>query len=136
VDLVLLLVMVWSLLRDFDEAALWGLVGGACIDLYSAGPFGVNALALGITAILAATAGAVLRQSRGFVLLGYAPFGTITFQMLVLFTLQTLNWSVDWPAMVALVMLPSALLNTLLAPIVYWSLRALDERLQPQTLLG
>lgn len=135
-DLVLLLVMVWSVLRGFDEALVWGLFGGALIDLYSAGPFGVNVLALGVVAILAAAAGAVPRQARGLVLLAYAPFGTIVYELIALFVLQNLEWRVDWPSMVALVVLPSAILNTILAPVVYWPLRTLGERLQPQTILG
>jgi rod shape-determining protein MreD len=135
-DLVLLLIMVWSVLRGFDEALVWGLAGGVLVDLYSAGPFGVNVLALGVVAILAAVAGTTLRQARGLVLLAYSPFGTIVYQLITLFVLQNLDWRVDWPSMVALVVLPSAVLNTIFAPLVYWPLRALDERLQPQTILG
>jgi rod shape-determining protein MreD len=135
-DLVLLLIMVWSVLRGFDEALVWGLVGGVLVDLYSAGPFGVNVLALGVVAILAAVAGTTLRQARGLVLLAYSPVGTIVYQLITLFILQNLEWRVDWPSMVALVVLPSAILNTIVAPLVYWPLRALDERLQPQTILG
>jgi len=136
VDLVLVLVMVWSVRRGFDEATVWGLVGGGLVDLYSAGPFGVNVLALGVVAVLAAAAGSALRQARGLVLLAYSPFGTIVYELLALFILQNLGWRFDWPAMVALVVLPAAIVNTVVAPLVYWPLRALDERLQPQTLLG
>ncbi len=136
VDLVLLLVALWSSLRQLDEAVVWGLVGGACVDLFSAAPFGTGVLALGLTSVLAATVGSALRRAHGLLLLALVPLATIVFDLLLAVTLESQGWRVDWPGTVALIILPGCLVNTAAMPLVYWFLRAADGWFQPRLWLG
>ena len=39
-DLMLVLVVAWSLLRGVEEGLLWAFIGGVLLDLLSVGPFG------------------------------------------------------------------------------------------------
>jgi rod shape-determining protein MreD len=131
VQLVLLLVVVWSIWRELDEAVVWGLLGGAVVDVFSAGPFGASVLALGIVALVASSLGDLLRRYRLVALLVVAPVCTAVFSLALGLTLGRLGWHVDYPAMVALVLLPSCLANTVAAPLVYLALRAVGARLSP-----
>src|SRR5688500_709630 len=59
VNLVMLLVVAWSLLRGMQEGALAGAVGGLALDVVSGTPFGLHTSVLtligGITAVGEAT---------------------------------------------------------------------------------
>jgi rod shape-determining protein MreD len=45
-DLVLLLVLAWSLMGGFEQGIIWAIVGGMLQDLISAAPLGTTSLAL------------------------------------------------------------------------------------------
>lgn len=136
VDLVFLLVVLWATLRELDEATLWGLLGGALVDLLSAAPFGTSVLSLGLIAVAANTFGSALRRTNGLLLLAFVPLATIVYTLLHAFVLESVEWPVDWPATVALVVLPGAGLNTLATPFAYWFLRVADGWFQPRTWLS
>ncbi len=128
VDLVLLLVVGWAIMRDLDEAVLWGLLGGALVDLFSVAPFGTTVLALGVVAVLASWLSQLFRRSPFVAMLVLAPIATILGDLLRAVVLQRLGWPIDYPAAVALVILPGCLVNTLAAPVVYAALRVLGPR--------
>ncbi|MCZ7670303.1 MAG: rod shape-determining protein MreD [Chloroflexi bacterium] len=52
VQLLLLVVVSWTLLHGLEEGLVWAFVAGLCIDLFSIGPTGATALAY-LTAVLA-----------------------------------------------------------------------------------
>jgi rod shape-determining protein MreD len=135
-DLVLVLVVVWSALRSSEEALVWGLLGGALVDLFSVAPFGVGTLTLGVTAVLASALGGLLRRTNSLLVLLLPPLLTVIANLLMLFVLQSTGWPIDLPASVALVILPGALLNTLAGPFVYLFLRAATSWLQPRLRIG
>jgi rod shape-determining protein MreD len=45
-DLVLLIVMAWTLNATLEEGVIWAFVGGICTDLLSAAPLGTSAAGL------------------------------------------------------------------------------------------
>jgi rod shape-determining protein MreD len=135
-DLVLVLVVIWSALRSSEEALLWGLLGGAFVDLFSIAPFGVATLTLGVTALLASALGEQLRRTNGFLVLLLPPLFTIIANLLMLFVFQSTGWPIDLPSSVALVILPGTLLNTLAGPFAYLFLRAAAGWLQPRMRIG
>ncbi|MBN1250235.1 MAG: rod shape-determining protein MreD [Anaerolineae bacterium] len=51
-DLVLLLVVTWSIIRGADEGALWGFVGGVFCDLLSGSGLGLWTLSLTAVGLL------------------------------------------------------------------------------------
>ncbi|RLC61969.1 MAG: rod shape-determining protein MreD, partial [Chloroflexi bacterium] len=52
-DLMLLLVLMWAMVRGTDEGLVFAFVGGLILDLFSGGPLGTIALALLAVALLA-----------------------------------------------------------------------------------
>src|SRR5687768_10090640 len=48
VNLVLMLVAIWSLVRGAQDGLLAGLAGGLALDLMSGTPFGLNTVLLGL----------------------------------------------------------------------------------------
>jgi rod shape-determining protein MreD len=53
-DLVLLVVLAWSIARGVTEGAIFGILGGLALDVLSAGPFGLFTVLLGAIGTLAA----------------------------------------------------------------------------------
>src|SRR5918911_3711443 len=53
-DLVLLLVLAWSMIRGVAEGTVGGIAGGLALDLTSAAPFGLHTSLLGLTGSLTA----------------------------------------------------------------------------------
>ncbi len=128
VDLVLLLVAVWAITREPDEAVLWGLLGGALVDLFSVAPFGTTVLTLGVVAVAVSWLKQLLRRSPFLATLVLAPLATVVADLLRVLILQQLGWPIDYPAAVALVVLPGCVVNTLAAPVVYAALAVLRPR--------
>src|SRR5512136_2821125 len=52
-DLVLLIILSWTLSGDALGGILWGFMGGLCLDLFSGGPFGAAPLSLVLLAYVA-----------------------------------------------------------------------------------
>ncbi len=125
VDIVLLLVVGWAIMRELDEAVIWGLLGGALVDLFSVAPFGTTVLALGVVAVGVSWLAQLFRRSPFAAMLVLSPIATVVADLLRAVILQRMGWPVDYPSVVALVVLPGCVVNTLAAPIVYAALRTL-----------
>lgn len=133
INLVLLLVVIWGALHELDEAVLWGLLGGAMLDLFSAAPFGTNVLTLGLIGFLSGWVGSSLRRTQTIFVLGLGPLAVLVYDILLAFVMESLGWGVDWPATVALVIFPGILLNSLATPIVYWIARRASAIIYPSS---
>lgn len=95
-NLVLVVVVGWSLLRAGREGLLWAMVGGVMLDLFSAAPLGTFTVALLITA-LAAT---LLDETP---LRASLPLATVAmfllsplFHFVAMVLMQSLGWDVAW----------------------------------------
>jgi rod shape-determining protein MreD len=133
-DLVLVLVLAWAMVRNLEEGTIWALIGGLCLDLLSGTPFGVFSIALVVVMALA-----TLVQTRvfggGLVLPILFSFPlSLLFNGLALLMLNLLGRPVAWISAFEQVLLPAAGLNTgamvVLFPLVY----LLNRRLNPQPL--
>ncbi len=122
-NLLLVVVVCWSLLRSVPEGLLWAFAGGLGVDLVAGLPLGMTALALMPTCFLAG-----LGRSRVFA-------GSLTLPMLLvalatplfgwlnLLILQARGLPVDWAGATLRVIVPELILNLLLVPVVYPLLR-------------
>ena len=127
-ELMLLMVLAWSLLRGVEEGLVWAFVGGLILDLFSGGPLGASALALLIVSSLSSLVqGAVTRTS--FLLpMGAALVGTLVYQGLVLLVVQLARGDVPWVDSLLRLILPSLAVNTLLMPVMFQVLVWLDRK--------
>ena len=132
VDLVLLLTLSWTLVGEWQGGAVWGLIGGLCLDLLSGGPFGASALGLVVVAYAAGLTEGRLWRSHILLPLATVMLATGAYHLIVLATLAAAGHTVDWQASLAQVTLPTALLNTVFMLPVYGLVRGLHSWVRPE----
>ncbi|MDI3538036.1 MAG: rod shape-determining protein MreD [Bacillota bacterium] len=128
-DLVLILIGSIALNRGWGEGLLWGMVGGLLEDVFSSGLFGSHALAKTIIGFLLGLAeGQVFKENP---LLPAVAILLGTFLEEVLFFLAAGAFGqVRWTFLTALrqVIIPTALINSVIAPFVYLYVVRLGEK--------
>jgi rod shape-determining protein MreD len=129
VDLVLLLVVAWSIRRGIEAGLVWALFGGIAIDLLSAEPLGVSVVAFGFAAILTGSVGPVLRQTSVLLPLALTPLASVVATLVAALVLALVGWPIYWPATVALVVLPAAALDSLAMVVVYPLMALVDQHI-------
>lgn len=127
-DLMLLVVLAWTVVRGVDEGLMWGFIGGVIVDLLSGGPLGATPLALLAVAFLAGQP-----WGRGFGsslirLLLLVFLGVVVYHLVLLSVLVSMGHTVDWRFALTRVVGPSTLLNLVLAPLVRSPLAWLERR--------
>jgi hypothetical protein len=114
-DLVLLALVAWSLQRRVQTAWQWGIIGGLLVGFVSAVPFFVF-----IVGYLMAVGFSLLLRQRIWQVPLLAMFvatffGTLFIQLVTLVTLRVSGTVLPIGASINLIILPSILLNLLLA---------------------
>lgn len=122
-DLVLLIVVAWSLLRGTEEGMLWGFVGGVILDLLSGTPFGMCILAMVATCFLVSLGKVGFFPTHITLPLLAMCVATITYYLLSLFLLRAVASPVAWRETVVRIVLPATLLNGLCMPLIYGIMR-------------
>ncbi|MFN8524047.1 MAG: rod shape-determining protein MreD [Chloroflexota bacterium] len=118
-NVVLLLVVCWSLVRGFEEGTIVGLVGGLAMDFGSGAILGVHTSALALVSMLIALSESTLYRGSLAFFAGTAVLVTACYhgaQLLVLWAT-----SQDIPPFIQLVRVitPIVLINVLLFPAVF-----------------
>jgi rod shape-determining protein MreD len=127
-DLVLLLAVAWSIRRGIEDGLVVAILGGIALDLLSAGPVGSSVVAVGVACVLAGAVGPTLRRASVLLPLLLAPLTSVVATLLGALIMVILGWQLSWPSTVALVVLPSALLDSLAMLIVYPVVSFVDAR--------
>jgi rod shape-determining protein MreD len=132
IDLPLLVVVSWGLLAVPGEAGLWGFIAGIFLDLFSGLPFGTQTLALtsigllmGLTQTTIFTTNVILPPAAIFI-------ATVAYDVLILAIISTVGTPVQWNDYMIYRILPTAILNTFVLPLVYFPLLRLQRRVYPQ----
>lgn len=124
-DLALLIVVSWSLLRGTREGVIWGFIAGLAVDLFSGAPFGAATLSLMAVSFLSGLGEATVARAR-FVLPLIVMFAaTIVYDLIFLFIVWISDQRVAWLDSLVRIILPSAVLNAVLTPVVFIALRRL-----------
>lgn len=133
IDLVLLLVVAWGIIRGVHEGLLWGLIGGLALDVMSAVPFGTTTAALGIVGMIS---GLRLWQSlRGSLLwpLFVAVVVTAIYNGLMMALLALFGREWPWQEVVRQSVVPAAAWNAATMLPIYGLILLIHKRTEPKT---
>ena len=131
-DLVLLMVLCWSLLRGSKEGLIWALIGGIGLDLVSGAPFGTSSAILVALSLLAGVGELSVFRTHIVLPLIVTLIATLIYGLLFLLLLHVRGYSITWADSLTKVILPSTLYNVLLSPFVYKALYWLHRRTGPE----
>ena len=118
-DLVLLLVLAWSMLRGLAEGTIGGIAGGLALDLLSAAPFGLHAALLGGIGSLTALGEANLYRGSLPLFLVTAAVATVGLHGGTLLVMQTTGQETFGLLRFVQFVVPTMLLNALLMPLAF-----------------
>ena len=127
-DLALILVVACGVLAPLSEAVEWGLYLGILLDLSSGLPFGIQTISLTLVGILVS-----LGQSTFFrgnvIATPIAMIGaTLVYDVLILAFLALFGASIQWNDSLVRVVLPTAVVNAVIMPIIYFPLHLVQRR--------
>jgi rod shape-determining protein MreD len=125
-ELPLLLVVGWAMLRGWEEGLLVGLLGGFLTDIVSAAPFGVNVVGMGAVGAVAGIAMTRVAHTSPVLPVLAATSGSLLAFAVSVFGLQAAGWVVHWERALILQALPTALLSGLCMAAIFPALRGLD----------
>lgn len=131
-DLPLLVVTSWSLLRGAREGIVWGFVGGVAVDLLSGAPFGAATLSMMLVGFLAGLGKTSVFRAH-VVFSALAMFlATVVYDLVFLFILwisgtQSAGPAI-WAGSLVRIILPSAVLNAVLMPLIFGVMGMLNNR--------
>lgn len=128
IDLPLVFVVNWSLLQGAREGMIWGFVAGLAVDLFSGAPFGSATLPMLAVGFLSGFGQATVFRARALLYLGTIFLATLVYGLLFLLVIWISGAPVMWLDSFWHILLPSAALNTVIAPLVLILLRWLRSR--------
>jgi len=131
-DLMLLVVVSWSLLRGAKEGVIWAFIGGIGLDLVSGAPFGTFTVILVALSLLAGLGELSVFRTHIALPLIATSVATLAYDLFFLLLLQIKGCSIEWADSLTKVVLPSILLNVLLSPLVYKVLYWLHRKTGPE----
>ena len=127
-DLVLMVVVAWSVLRGSKEGMVWALIGGVVMDLFSAAPFGISTLALLIVGFASGLGQASFFRIDLLVPIVVIVPATLAYQLCIAGLLTLLTGAVGWGTRFGQIILPSILVNSVGMILVYVLTRWLHRR--------
>jgi len=122
-NLLLVVVVCWSLLHTVSEGLVWAFGGGLGVDLIAGLPLGTTPLALMPTCFLAGLGRSSIFTNSVLLPAFLVALATLIFGWINLIVLGARGVPVDWAGSMLRVMLPELALNVLLALVVFPILR-------------
>jgi rod shape-determining protein MreD len=129
-DLPLLVVVSWGLLRGPREGIIWGFIAGFAVDLFSGAPFGAATLSLMAVGFLCGLGEAAVFRGHLVLPLLIIFLATLLYDLIFLLVVRISGAPVAWIDSLVRLILPSALLNVVLTPVVFLLVRWLHNRLR------
>jgi rod shape-determining protein MreD len=133
-DLILLMIIAWALQDRVDTAWQWCLIGGIFASLYSALPFGAYLggylICVGITRLIKKR----IWKAPFLAMLAATFIGTLVVLLISFAARLITGVSMPYLSVINLILLPSLLLNLILAIPVFSIMHDLSSWLYPQEL--
>jgi rod shape-determining protein MreD len=133
-DLILLFIVAWALQDRVDTAWQWGLIGGIYASLYSALPFGSFILAYLICMSIARLLKSRIWKAPFLAMLAATFICTLAVQLFSLGARLITGVNIPLISVLNLILLPSLLLNLILAIPVYSIMHDMANWLYPEEL--
>ncbi|MBE7551919.1 MAG: rod shape-determining protein MreD [Anaerolineales bacterium] len=133
-DLVLVIVIGWTILRGLRHGVVWAVIGGLSLDLLSGGPFGLFTLAMLVVTLVTSLFHGRLFGSSIILPLSLTFPLSLLFNGLALLLLNLLGRPVVWDEAFSAVLVPVAIFNTAVMLLVFPLLYMLNRWLNPQPL--
>jgi rod shape-determining protein MreD len=130
-NLVLVLVLNWTLAGDWNGGLVWGFIGGLLLDLLSGGAFGKAPLALVVVAYVASWTEGQFWRSHILLPLAAGLLGTLVYHLITLSVLAFNGTPLEAGNAIVGVLLPAMLINTIVIVPVFWLIHALHELVFP-----
>lgn len=127
-DLMLLVVVSWSLLRGTREGLLWALAGGLLLDLLSGGPFGVAVVSLALSSVIIGMGELNVVRDTLWLPLVASVLATAVYELAYWAILQISGHALLWIPSLLQVLGPGIILNALVMYPTYWAMRWLSRR--------
>lgn len=124
-NLLLAMVVSWSLLRGGREGLIWGFAGGLVLDLLAVTPVGTFTFALLLTSLLTGLLELSLFRPVLALPPGVMLVASPLFHVTALLTMQALGWPVVWAERWTM-LFPTALLDALLILFLFPLMRRLS----------
>ncbi len=122
-DLLLVMVICWSLLHGVSEGLMWAFIGGLAFDVVSGLPLGASPLALMPICFLASIGRTSVYANNLWLPVVFVAIATPIHGWIMLFIRQAQGVPVDWLGVTLRVVLPAMVLNILLTIVVARILR-------------
>lgn len=126
-DLVLLIVLIWTLVHGGASGVVWAFIGGIWLDIFSGGPVGASSLGLMVAAMIASIGYRTLYRYNLLVPLFAVVLGTLAYSLTYLGILHGLVLldvspsALPFGATMQNIVVPSTLYNaTLMLCLVPW----------------
>lgn len=133
-DLVLLIVVVWTLVYGGSSGVVWAFVGGIWLDIFSGGPMGISSLSLMSAALVSSIGFRTLSRFNVLVPLFAIVLSTLSFSLVYLGVLQLLallgvtESTLPFQMTFDNIVIPSVLYNTTLMLLLMPFLNRIPER--------
>ncbi len=132
-DLIVVLVIAWSILDRDREGIVWAFVGGLFVDLFSGAPLGLSSLALLPISLVVALTEAQVYRTNVILPLALVAAGALAYHAAYLLLLRFFaGVAVPWSEAVGYVTLPSVMFDVLLIIPALRMLDGLYTRLHPR----
>lgn len=130
-DLILIFAACWAAVRGQGEAMVVVPLAALMRDLTTSDPLGTSLLALAPLVPLAALRELRLAESEFVPALAVVAAGSLAYGLVALGVLSALGEGVPWASALLRVVIPSTIVNSLFAVIIYLPLRWLSLDLRP-----
>lgn len=128
VDWVLLIVLSWTLLRGLLAGLHWAMYGGISLDLLGAMPVGSHLLALLLCVCAVALVTEPLNRNQPLLVIAVMMGGALIYGVTLTLILHIVGQTIPWARYPLVVIMPTAIIDTIIAIPVFGLLRRFEQR--------